>query len=199
MGSGSSQDPAVTDPTVNASDSGVLKGILTAIRGGFKTYRAVVNAHAPHATPTDWLTILGSATKLVRVTRIAIAGRATAANQYRVSVLKYTAAYTSGTPAAATIVPLDSANPVATAVVNTWASALPTVGTTLVGALLDESIPLAVLATPTFDTRRQWMFGEDEVQPAVLRGVGEYLALNSGAVALPGGSVFDVAVEWTEE
>jgi hypothetical protein len=166
---------------------------------GYKdTFRATINAHAPAATPTDWLTILGSATKTIRITRIIIAGRATAANQHRVSVIKYSTAYSAGTPAAVTGIAHDTnANPV-TAVVQTWAGGLPTPGTPI-GKLLDESIPLAVLGTPTFDTRREWKFGDNNGMTIVLRGVAQYVALNSAAVALPGGSVFDVTIEWTEE
>jgi len=198
-GQGAKADAAVTDPTASASAAALLKGILTKLGEGYKTtYRASLNAHAPAATPTDWLTILGSATKTIRITRIVIASRATGAGIYRVSVIKYSVAYTGGTPAAVAMIPLDSASAAATALVQTWASGLPTPGTP-VGKLLDESVPQAVLATPTFDTRREWKFGDANGQTCVLRGVAQYLALNSAAVALPGGTVFDVTVEWTEE
>lgn len=172
---------------------------VRAITEGYKaTYRAAVNAHAPAATPTDWFTILGSATKTVKVTQILIAARATAGNQYRVSVIKYSSIYTSGTAATLTGVPLDSGNAGATAVVKTWAAGLPTPGTA-VGKLHDSSIPVGVLGTPIYDNRGLWVFGNANGQLATLRGAGEYLALNSNAVALPSGVVFDVTVEWTEE
>jgi hypothetical protein len=33
----------------------------------------------------------------------------------------------------------------------------------------------------------------------VLRGISQYLAINSGGAALPSGFVADIRVEWTEE
>src|SRR6184192_3490501 len=99
------------------------------IEGIKASYSAAVNAHAPAATPTDWFTIQGSATKTIRITRIKIRGRATAASQYRVSLIKYSVFLTGGTPAAVTMVPDDSSDPAASALVQTWAGGLPTPGT----------------------------------------------------------------------
>jgi hypothetical protein len=168
------------------------------IEGIKASYSAAVNAHAPAATPTDWFTIQGSATKTIRITRIKIRGRATAANQYRVSLIKYSVFLAGGTPAAVTMVPDDSNDPAATALVQTWAGGLPTPGTA-VGKYEDESIPLAVLGTPVFDGPVTFDYGIRPARALVLRGTAQYLALNSAAVALPGGTVFDVKIEWTEE
>lgn len=162
------------------------------------TYAASINAHAPAATPTDWFTIQGSATKVVHITNIRITLRATGATQYRVSLIKYSVFLTGGTSAAPAIIPYDSANAAATAVVNTWASGLPTPGTAL-GKIVDESLPVSVLGTPSAGSgATSYSFGGRNQQSLILRGVAQYLALNSNAVALPSGMVADVTIEWAE-
>jgi hypothetical protein len=195
--------PFVNSSGIAQSLSGVAgpDGTLASrvsFEGGLATYRAAINAHAPAATPTDWFTIQGSATKIVRVTSIAIALRATAGNQYRVSLIKYSVFLTGGTGAAVTAIPLDASDVAATAVVQTWAGGLPTPGTAL-GKIADDSLPMAVLGTPAAGLFRTiYDFGTRNSRPLVLRGTAQYLALNSAAVALPGGTVADVAIEWTE-
>lgn len=186
--------------TVSEQPNEKLGAAFVNFEGQVPTYSAAINAHAPAATPTDWFTIQGSATKIIRITRLTIALRATAASQYRVSLIKYSAFLTGGTAAVPTIVPHDSANPAATAVVNTWAGGLPTPGTA-VGKIADDSLPVGVLGTPTFNNESPLLydFGIRNGQSVVLRGIAQYLAINSNGVALPSGLVADVRVEFTEE
>src|SRR5438270_5943479 len=66
---------------VNDEPNRKLGAQFVNFEGQVPTYSAAINAHAPAATPTDWFTILGSASKIIRITRIQIALRATAANQ----------------------------------------------------------------------------------------------------------------------
>lgn len=193
----SQNEPRVVNANVVAGSATI--GQVAGIDGLKTTYSAAINAHAPAATPTDWFTIQGSATKTIRITRITIAARATAANQYRMSLIKYSVYLTGGTAAAVTIVPHDSANAAATAVVNTWASGLPTPGTA-VGKIADDSLPVGVLGTPTFNNEYVlYDFGIRNSQAIVLRGTAQYLAINSGGAALPSGFVADVRIEFTEE
>lgn len=168
------------------------------LEGQKATYSAAVNAHAPAATPTDWFTILGSASKTVRIIRIKVRCRATAASQYRIAVRKYSTAYSAGTAAAATIVAHDSVDAAATAVVNTWAGGLPTIGTP-VGSVEDESVPVTVLGTPVYDGPCLYDYAIRPSRALVLRGTTQYVSLWSNAVALPAGFVADVKIEWTEE
>ena len=179
--------------------TGTCVGQLYANSEGQKaSYSAAINAHAPAATPTDWFTIQGSATKVIRITRVKIRARATAASQYRVSLKKYSVFLTGGTPAAVAAVAHDSIDAAATAVVQTWAGGLPVVGTPI-GIIEDESIPVTVLGTPVFDGPVLYDYAIRPTRALVLRGTAQYLALNSAAVALPAGFVADVKFEWTEE
>lgn len=182
--------------TIGANTAGQLF-VLT--EGQKATYSCAINAHAPAATPTDWFTIQGSASKTVRITRLTIAFRATAGNQYRASLIKYSVFLTGGTPATPTIVPHDSANVAATAVIQTWAGGLPTPGIP-VGKIADDSIPVGALGTPIYDNQTcMYDFGIRNGQSIVLHGIAQYLAINSAGVALPAGLVADVRVEWTED
>lgn len=166
------------------------------------TYSASTFGAAPPATPTDFFSILGSATKTIRILRLYIVGRATAASWYRVALRKYSTVYSGGTSAAVTKVSHDSADAAATATILTW-SVLPTVGT-LVGAVHDEMVPLnaaALTATQPFSgpPGPLWDFTTRNGRGIVLRGVGEYIALNGAGVALPAGTVFDIKAEISEE
>lgn len=181
-----------------AIGANVAKQLFVTTQGQRATYSTAVNAHAPAATPTDWFTIQGSATTIIRITSLKVALRATAGTQYRVSALKYSVYLTGGTGAATTIVPHDRLNSAATVVVKTWAGGLPTPGTP-VGKITDDSLPVSVLGTPIFNNEPgMYDFGVSNEQPIVLRGTDDYLALNSAGVALPGGLVADVYVRWTE-
>src|SRR5262249_48006050 len=62
------------------------------------TYSAALIAYTPYATPQDIVGLVGSASKQVRVLRFAVSGRATAANQLDVQLVKRSSADTGGTP-----------------------------------------------------------------------------------------------------
>lgn len=170
------------------------------------TYSAAVYGHTPAATPTDFLTILGSDTMIVRVTRIEVSGIATAATWYPVYLLMHSAKYSGGTAAALSAIPHCQTNATATTVINTWASGLPTVGTlvnttglirayqvdltiaTLIAGSVTGQPPAVVMEFP----------GTRNTQPLELKSSAQYLSLNGQATALPAGTKLNIAVEWTE-
>lgn len=82
------------------------------------TYSVGITGFTPAATATDFFNIIGSATKTVRVTRIAISGMATSGASIAISLVKRSAANTSGTPTTPTPVPHDANDAAATAVVS---------------------------------------------------------------------------------
>jgi len=54
--------------------------LMTEMNGSTKaTYTYLITATAPYATPTDWVVLRGSATKIVTVVRTSFVGFATAA------------------------------------------------------------------------------------------------------------------------
>jgi hypothetical protein len=163
---------------------------------GFKaSYAASVTGLVVAASATDIFTIIGSATKTVRITRLRISGiKTTAGAAVDIQLIKRSTADTGGTSTAPTIVPYDSANAAATAVVAAY-TANPTLGTA-VGTLIVDSIfvPLATASGTAMD----YIFGNRPSQAIVLRGVAQQLAVNLNGVTV-GGGAFDIWCEFSEE
>jgi len=171
----------------------------------FSTYQAS-NTFTPPATPTDLLTITGSATKTVKVWSIRLTTTNTAAGSQQFFVIKRSAVDTTGTPVAGTVVPLDSNNPAGTATVNHYTANPGALGTA-VGTLNTVRIasPAAVPASfagvvqdagyELLPTMRNG-FG---VQPVTLRGIAEQLAVNFNGAALVSGQTHAYTIVWSEE
>lgn len=161
-------------------------------------YSAAVNAITPPATPTDMVTIIGSATKTVRVLQIELFSTQTLAGTNTFFIVKRSAADTGGTSATPTIVPHDSGSAAATAVVRSY-----TANPAALGAVVG-TVQLARITTPApagagpegylFDFMKS---GIDS--GIVLRGVAETLALNFNGAALPGGLSITANVTFLEE
>lgn len=162
------------------------------------TYRAAVVALVTAATATDFITINGSATKTVQVTRAECNGIATTAATPDIIALKRSTANLTGTSTSPTGVPLDSASPAATAVVKAYTVNPGTLGT-LVGNIGAVKLPLPLAATGA-DLTRTNIIGVNigPMQPVTLRGVAQTFALNGNAATLGTGAQVDCTLEWTE-
>lgn len=159
------------------------------------TYSAAVTALAVAATATDVFTITGSATKIIYVWRITISGSQTSESTENVLVIKRSTADTGGTSSSVTAVPRDSKNPAATATVLSY-TANPTLGTT-VGTVHSVKLILpAVAPGQPANIIEHIPFGDD-IQPIILRGTSEVLAVNLNSTTIVGSS-FNITVEWTE-
>jgi hypothetical protein len=161
------------------------------------TYSAATIAYAPYATPQDILAIVGSGTKRVRVLRIAVSGRATAANQLDVQVVKRSAANTGGTPTPLAAVPHDSNDAAATAAVNTCGAAPVSSG--LIGAIRAQQINLSAAGSGGAAVPVEWDFSTVNDKAVVLNSAAESLAVNLNGAAMPAGTVLNLFVSWTEE
>lgn len=162
------------------------------------TYCFRVLDHTPVAGATDVLTLRGSATKRVKVTRIKVIGTATAASQLDLYITKRTAANTGGTSTAPTISPRDSNNPTATAAGALY-SANPTALGTGVG-IEGTILFLAASGTPTGPSQEfELLFGQDNTQSLVLNGIAQSVAINFNAQTQPAGAKFYYMIEWVEE
>ena len=120
---------------------------------------------------------------VVRVTAIQVAKPSVA--QAPMRIVKYSTAISGGTSTEPTPVPLDSDDPDARATFSLY-TVVPTDGTEI-GALFDGDIATGDVVYETFG-------GEKNAQPVVLRGAGEYLAIELSADAVINGFI-----EWTEE
>ena len=159
------------------------------------TYSAGINGLALALLATDIFVIGGSATKTVRITKLILSAVQTTASQVSVLVTKHSTANTVGTSTAPTKVPYDSLNAAATATVLAY-TANPTVGTT-VGTILVDRVFIPGAATATDAQGMMALFGDNNGQTLVLRGVAEQIAINLNGVTVASG-LANINVEWTE-
>ena len=161
-------------------------------------YKATITPVTPPATPTDIVTLYGSATKTVRITKITLGSTQTTPGINDWYLVKRSTANTGGTSTTITSVPLDSTFPAATAVMRRY-TANPTALGTLVGNLSIENI-LSPSASPTTAATNYaphtWDFTNN---PLVLRGVTEGVAINFNGAALPPGLSVNIVITFTEE
>lgn len=161
------------------------------------TFSAGSGAFTPVATPTDFVGVIGSATKTVRVLRVTISGVATAATPILTLLLKRSTANSGSTPVALTKVTHDSNNAALTCTVTTYTATNPTTGT-LVGTVREEYLNLGAAAGGAAG-RIAWDFTTRNGQGIVLRGIAEGLFINWGGAAVPAGTILTFDFECSEE
>lgn len=162
--------------------------------GAKATYSCGVIAFTPVATPTDFWTLIGSATKVGRLLRLSISGFATAAISVDVQLIKRTTANSGGTSAQPIIAQHDSNDAAPTCVVNTY-SVNPTTGT---GGGTVRATKLNLGATGAAG-KIEWDFTTRNGKGLVLRGIAQAYVLNWGGVAVPAGTLLDIDCEFSEE
>jgi hypothetical protein len=176
----------------NALLQRIAQRLTSLINGVFRTTYHVAGNVAPAASATDVITLAGSASKTVRVTRVVVSGTLASSATGNVQLVKRSTANSGGTSSALTAVSLDSSNASASAVARSY-SANPTLGNT-VGTLgyraMFYNTASAVPDRVVFD------LGDNYKQAAILRGTSEVLAINVNG-ASPTSFAYDV--EWTEE
>lgn len=162
--------------------------------GTKNTFSVASNGVTLAATATDFWELIGSSTKTVRVLRITITGLATSGASPDILLIVRSAADTGGTATQPTIVPNDSNNTAATAVVNLY-SANPTVGAA-VGTIRARKLNLGAAGA---SGSINWTFSDVNDQAIVLRGVAQALALNFNGQAVPSGTNIDIEAEFVED
>jgi len=191
----------IGDGKLSLRGTSTISGVqlVSSLDGAKSTYSACVSDFAPVVTPTDIISIFGSATKTIRITYVGISGTRTAATQTEFRLIKRSSANSGGAPppTALTKVTHDSNNIAASAAVNSYA-ANPTLGTT-VGSVRTQKVTLQVTASASAMTGVEFTFGNRPgAQAIVLRGTAEGLCINLGGTTMAGGAL-DIIIEWTEE
>lgn len=154
------------------------------------TYRTVFTG-APIAGIC--MSLKGSASKLVTVTRCGFSATDNAGTSVDVTIVKCTA-MVPGTAASLTMVPLDSKFPAATGLAQSW-SVAPT--PTIVGSIYGSRYFIGKVSTST-GGQVDLAFGDmPGVVPPRLRGTSEWLAVSFSAVG--GSPAGDIWMGWTEE
>jgi hypothetical protein len=199
QGAVTTNPPTYTTAQTNPLSLNVGGGLRTEQMLSTRQYYGVsTQAFTPPATPTDVATIIGSATKTIRVTRLELSTTQTTAGVNTWFIIVRSAADTGGTSATPTIVPLDSNNAAVTSVVRSY-TANPTglgaaVGTLRATRILSDATGTTAQTVYTFDFTNSGLSSG-----IVLRGVAQTLALNFGGAALPVGLSVSVNFEWSEE
>ena len=164
------------------------------------TYSAGIRSLSPtSANPTDLITIAGSATKTITVTRIIFTAIQTTAASQEIDIIIRTSANSGGTSTTQTAIPYDQNFQAASATVLAYTVNPTTLGTSA-GNLW--SIKMFVPAGGT--TLAEDMifdFTNSGVLPGiVLRGTAQLLAVNWGnGAALTTGLNINATIEWNEQ
>lgn len=185
--------PVLTDGQQAASQADTAGSLQVNTEGKKATYSSAPSTVLA-AAATDALTITGSATKTIRITRVSFTGIGTTLGDATVTLNKRSTANTGGTSTAAAAVPHDSTSASATATVLQY-TANPTLGT-LVGAVRSLPSPFFALTNAAYPT--VWDFTTRNGQGIVLRGTSQVLAIGLGGATVTGGLLYG-EIEWTEE
>ncbi len=200
LSASATQVPTGTNPngTIQYSDTSLQVNVNGNPVTNVPTYHAVVADLTPAATATDIVTISGSATKTVKITKIAITADATGASVLDFYTFIRSAADTGGTSAAVTAASHDSNNPAPTAAVLKYTANPATLGAGVMFASDHYALPAA--ATTGYPGT-PWVVdaGIRNTQPIVLRGTSQFFTVNLNGQTIPAGTVVYVNIEWTEE
>lgn len=168
-----------------------------------QTYRASAT-FTPFATaPIGLVTIIGSASKTVRIKRILIGGVATALADTLFRLTRISVIGTGGTAVAPTIAKNDTNTAAATAVVQHYTTAAQS-GGTLVSVLSHWRQFIATVTTPAtaYVNPTYQVFPECGVggQSLVCRGVADMIQIeNLNAGNLGAATVLEYVIEWVED
>lgn len=200
-------NPGLTDTQLRATAVPVSGSITATVANTVTTTPAAVDTYRTAATAVavsdtvPFLTLFGSATKVVKITRITLSGPTIAVLAViGVQVRRMSAAPTGGTSTALAVVKLDSASPTSTITGALNYSAAPTAGTSVGVVSTWRALALiagvGIVAATVAETSLR--FGDIGAgSPLILRGISEGIAL--GFDTAPGGAVtLAVTIEWEE-
>ena len=172
-----------------------VSGTVTAIPAdGIKAaYSVVITGLTPASAATDVFTIIGSATKIVRIRDLVLFGSKTVGGNVPMFLIKRSTADTGGTSTPGTAVAWSSSNSAATAVVSAY-TANPSALGTAIGNLSYETPFVPIVADMLFE----YNFNLNPSQVYTLNSAAENIAVNFNGATVTGGS-FALKMTWTEE
>jgi len=162
------------------------------------TYQISANNITPATTPTDILTLSGSASKTIRITKIIFTSTQTTAGINNWLIVKRSALNSGGTSSTPTIIPSDSTNPGATAVPVLYSVNPTSLGASVGNVQVQKILSPTPSATTSNDPKIFDFTNSGVDQGIVLRTASELLALNFAGAALPTGLVISVTLQWQE-
>src|SRR5271154_2181713 len=190
-----------TTPALTAGNASQLQADSTGAlqvntEGKKQSYRCGIISFGPLASSSPTISVTGSATKTIRITRIRLSVAATAGAICDVSLKRFST-LTGGTSASqsANIAKLDTNNAAQTAVVSLYTVAATTI--TTAGVLAAERYEIVTASVSVAPQAIEWDFSNMNAQACVLRGTGDFVGFLFSAIGTtPNG---DCWIEWTEE
>jgi len=190
-----------TTPALTAGNASQLQADSTGslqvnTEGKKQSYRCGIISFGPLASSSPTISVTGSATKTIRITRVRLTVNATTGATGDVSLKRFST-LTGGTSASqsASIAKLDTNNAAQTAVVNLYTAAATTA--TAAGVLAAERYEIVTASVSVQPGAIEWDFGNMNAQACVLRGTGDFVGIVFSTIGTtPDG---DCWIEWTEE
>lgn len=175
-------------------------GVSCASESTVPTYGATAVGLIPAASATDISCLTGSASRIVRLQYLRVAGTGTAIT-VPLLVKKNASADSGGTLGTGTVLPvpyaLDSTNVAATATTQSW-TANPTVNDSAPGIIDSGALFLAATTTSTAMPYVLFDYAERNYSQApILRGVAQQICLNLNATSPT--ALLTVSWRWTEQ
>jgi len=175
-------------------------GVSCASESNVPTYAATSIGLIPGAAATDIACISGSASRVVRVQYIRVAGTGTAIT-VPLLIKKNASVDTGGTLALTTAIPvpyaMDSTNPAATATTQAW-TANPTITDSAPGIIDAAALFLAATTTSTAMPFVQFDYAERNYSQApILRGIAQQVCVNLNGTSPT--ALLTVSFKWTEQ
>jgi hypothetical protein len=204
--SGASSDQLTVDTTSKAARVTLYTSAGKEVSPQSKATFYASGTFTPAATPTDLVTIFGSASKTVRVIAMVIGTTNTAAGSQQFFLIKRSSANSGGTPVAATLVQADSTDPAATATVQHYTANPAALGTSA-GTINTVRVASPVAVAGSFagvmqiaevDMLRNSLNAAFD-KSVVLNGTAQGLCINFNGVALVAGQTHYYNVIWIEE
>jgi len=169
--------------------------VLVSSDGAKATYR-YAGSLTPAATPTDIITIAGSATKTGRIKSIVLGGIATTAGSMAVALVRRSAPNTGGTKASATGAPHDINDAAATVIPLVFTANASALGTA-VASMGQGRLWLPLNTGQPFPIR--WDFSTRQDKALIVRGANDIIAIAFGGGTVPAGGVIDWEIEIEED
>jgi hypothetical protein len=168
------------------------------------TYRAGALFTPTATAAVTVITVQGSATKTVRITRIGVSYVATDEAGCILSLQRASALGAGGTQVSPTVAELDTSTAAATAVVSHWTSTAKAAGTGVGGPISTQIVcgQLVALTAHVHSVQMATLFPENSWggQAIVLRGTSDYLEINNLLPTnLSAGTQLAYFVEWRED
>lgn len=163
------------------------------------TYSYATSGFTVASTPSDILTIAGSASVTARIKRIAISGTSTAPGTMVFALTRRSTANSGGTSTSPTILKHDISSPAAASVVQLYTANTTTLGTTTGIVHNARVLTASTVGVTTSGRSVVWDFTNRNEEALVLRGAADIIAINGGGATVPGSGSFDFDILWTEE